>query len=123
MEEWLKFHTYIVCNTKRSAKCRMFEDYWYYCRRFGWEDYIKMNRSQLTIESKFRVRQYLSMRQVLSWFDGVDNVDRFELDDTLSDEKANDIIRVVDVLKRSGVLKFERLKRREEYHTDIKERE
>lgn len=34
MEEWLKFHTYVVCNTKCSVKGQMIEDYWYYCQRF-----------------------------------------------------------------------------------------
>src|SRR5699024_9117710 len=99
IDEREKFHTYIVCNTKLSAKDRMIEDYWYYCQRFGWKDFIKMNRSKLKIESKQRVWQYVSIREVLFYFDSVDDVDQFEIADSVSDEKADIIIRAVRILK------------------------
>lgn len=112
MEERLKFHTYIVCDTKRSAKGRMIEDYWYYCQRFGWKEFIKMFRSKLRIESKYRIRQYVSVREVLYYFDGIDDVDRFELDESVSNEKTNTILKVVKILKNASVLKYDRCSKR-----------
>lgn len=118
MEEWVKFHTYVVCNTKRSAKGQMIEDYWYYCQRFGWKNFINMNRSKLRIESKHKVRQYVSVQQVLHYFDGVDDVDRFEIADSVSDEKAEIIIRIVRILKNASTSKFLRAAEREKYYKE-----
>ena len=118
IDERLKFYTYIVCNTKLSAKDRMIEDYWYYCQRFGWKDFIKINRSKLKIESKQRVWQYVSVREVLFYFDGVDEVDRFELDDSVSSEKADTLVRAVKILKLASVPKFQRVHERERYYEE-----
>lgn len=118
IDERLKFYTYIVCNAKLSAKDRMIEDYWYYCQRFGWKDFIDMNRSKLRIESKYKVRQYVSVQQVLHYFDGVDDVDRFEIADSVSDEKADIIIRAVRILKNASVPKLLRAAKREKWYKE-----
>lgn len=106
------------CNTKLSAKDRMIEDYWYYCQRFGWKDFIKMNRSKLKIESKQRVWQYVSIREVLFYFDSVDDVDQFEIADSVSDEKADIIIRAVRILKNASVPKLLRAAKREKWYKE-----
>lgn len=118
MKEWLKFHTYVVCNTKRSAKGQMIEDYWYYCQRFGWKNFINMNRSKLRIESKHKVRQYVSVQQFLHYFDRVDDVDLFELDTTCSEIHEDELKETIHVLYQARIRTDrdkQRVKRLEEH--------
>ena len=108
MDEWTKQHIYIVCATKRWALGQMVI-YYRSLPEFT-RKYMKINRSKLTISCESRVRQYVSVYQVLHSFDGVDNVDHFGFDETVSNYKTEDIIKCVKILKNAGKRREERAK-------------
>lgn len=112
MDEWLKIHTYVVYSNKQWAVSAM-QNYYRYHTLYLHQK-LKRNISKQTISSKFRVRKYVSINQVLNYFDGVDNVDYFELDSSATTyQKIEDIIRCIKILKNASMRRYERGKLRD----------
>lgn len=108
MGEWLKHHTYIVCGTKQQASQRMEMD-WFYSPKFQhdihhWDKYS----SKLCIVGKDEVYQYVSVRQVINGFDGIDDVDYFELDASCSHFPKDYLISVISMLHSAGMKRRKR---------------
>lgn len=97
MDEGLKRHTYIVCGTLIRAKVRMQNDLWQMPQFQNAPDAWKVYKTQLKIVGPV-VYQYTSMYQVLHYFDGVDDVDLFELDSTCSQMHEDELKEVIHVL-------------------------
>lgn len=117
MDEWLKSHTYVVYSNKQWALSAMVDYYRYHAVYMG--EPIKINRTKQMISSEFRIRKYVSIYQVLHYFDGVDNVDYFELDSDACNNKTDDIVKCVQILKRAGVRRTERTKQREKFLSQL----
>lgn len=84
MDEWLKRHTYIVCGSLNRAKVRMKYDLEQQWKFHNVPEAWKVYPSKMKIVSDLEIYRYISTYQVLHYFDAVDDVDLFELDDTCS---------------------------------------
>ncbi|MCC4477410.1 hypothetical protein LMB76_04145 [Limosilactobacillus reuteri] len=102
MDEWLKIHTYIVCSTKSLAKLKMIDD-WNNIPIFQLDESLwNIHRSQNKIDSPFSVYKYVGLNQVLNYFDGIDNVDKFRIDESASSYSLSDIKKAVEILGNAG---------------------
>lgn len=110
MDEWLKIHTYIVCSTKSLAKLKMIDD-WNNVPVFQLDESLwNINRSQNKIDSPFSVYKYVGLNQVLNYFDGIDNVDKFRIDESASTCGLNDMKKAIEILCNAGKKRNDRSK-------------
>lgn len=99
MDEWLKMHTYIVCSTKSIAKAKMIDDWNSFPRiKLLWN----IHYSQYKIDNSWQVYKYVSLYQVLHYFDGIDNVDKFRIDESASSYSLSVIKKAVEILGNAG---------------------
>lgn len=104
MDEWLKRHTYIVCSSVAIAKYRMQSDMDQLWKFTDAHDKWKVYISTLEITSRLEVYRYVSIRQVLHYFDGVDDVDLFEIDSSCSNFSEDELKNAIEILHRAHTL-------------------
>lgn len=99
-----------MCSTKSQAKSKMIDDWNSFPRIQLYRSLWKMHRSQYKIESQFSVYKYVSLHQVLHNFDGVDNIDKFRIDESASGYSSVDTQKAVEILCNSGTKRESRSK-------------
>lgn len=104
MDEWLKRHTYIVCSSVAIAKYRMQSDMDQLWKFTDAHDKWKVYISTLEITGRLEVYRYVSIRQVLHYFDGVDDVDLFEIDSSCSNFSEDELKNAIEILHRAHTL-------------------
>lgn len=110
MDEWLKMHTYVVCSTKSIAKAKMIDD-WNSFPRFQLDKSLwNIHYSQNKIDNPWQVYKYVSLYQVLHYFDGVNNVDEFRIDESASFYSLSDTKKAVEILGNAGKTRNDRSK-------------